>query len=78
MIADMGTNSKNLNKETYAIMERMVIQAQELEKVIKEQSSRQLPSDITNDDIRESERISLSLGINTCLFAQVHVSPQVI
>ena len=52
MIADMGTNSKNLNKEMYAIMERMVIQAQELEKVIKEQSSRNLLSDITNDDIR--------------------------
>ena len=57
----MGTNSKNLNKEIYAIMERMAIHAQELEKVIKEQSSRQLPSDIKNDDIRESESISLSL-----------------
>ena len=61
MIANMGTNSKNLNKEMYAIMERMVIQAQELEKVIKEQSSRQLSSDITNDDIRENESIFLSL-----------------
>ena len=35
MIADMGTNSKNPNKETDAIMERMAIQAQELEKVIR-------------------------------------------
>ena len=45
----------------YAIMERMARQAEELEKVIKGQSSRQLPNDIKNDDIRESESISLSL-----------------
>ena len=61
MIVDMGTNSKNLNREMYAIMERMTIQAQELEKVMKEQSSRQLLSDIKNDDIRESDIISMSL-----------------
>ena len=30
MIADMGTNSKNLNKEMYAIMERMTRQVKEL------------------------------------------------
>ena len=40
VIADMGINSKNLNREMYAIMERTTIQAQELAKVIKEQSSR--------------------------------------
>ena len=45
----------------YAIMERMARQAEELEKVIKGQSSRQLPNDIKNDDIWESESISLSL-----------------
>ena len=45
----------------YAIMERTTIQAQELEKVIKEKSSRQLLSDIKNDDIRESGGIALSL-----------------
>ena len=39
MITDMGTDSKNVNKVMYAIMERMAIQAQELEKVIKELSS---------------------------------------
>ena len=61
MIADMGTISKNLNREIYAIMEKMTRQVEELEKVIKEQSSRQLPSDIKNDDIRESASISLSL-----------------
>ena len=61
IIANMGTNSKNLNREMYAIMEKTTRQAEELEKVIKEQSSRQLPSDIKNDDIRESENISLSL-----------------
>ena len=61
MIADMGTISKNLNREMYAIMERTTRQAEELEKVIKEQSSRQSLSDIKNDDIRESESISLSL-----------------
>ena len=32
-----------------------------MEKVIKEQSSKQLPNDTKNDDIRESESISLSL-----------------
>ena len=36
MIADMGTNSKNLNREMYAIMERTKRQAEELEKFIKE------------------------------------------
>ena len=61
MIANMGTNLKNLNREMYPIMERMTIQAQELEKVMKEQSSRKLPSDIKNDEIWESESISLSL-----------------
>ena len=40
MIADMGTNSKNLNREMYAIMERSTIQSEELEKRQKEQSSR--------------------------------------
>ena len=61
MIADMGTNLKDLNREMYAIMEIMVRQAKELEKVIKEQSSRQLPSDTKNDDIREIESIRLRL-----------------
>ena len=53
IIADMGTNSKDLNIEMYAIMERTTRQSEELEKVIKEQSSRH--------DIGESESISLSL-----------------
>ena len=61
MIEDMGTNSKDLNREMYTIMERMIIKGKELEKVIKEQSSRQLLSDTKNKDIRESESISLSL-----------------
>ena len=30
MIADMGTNSKNLNREMYAIMKRIEIQVKEL------------------------------------------------
>ena len=42
-------------------MERMARQAEELEKLLKEQSSRQLPSDIKNYDIWESENITLSL-----------------
>ena len=33
MIAGMGTNSKNLNREMYAVMERTTIQAQELRKL---------------------------------------------
>ena len=61
MIVDIGTNSKDLNREMYVIMERTARQAEELEIVLKEQSSRQLPSDTKNDDIRESESISLSL-----------------
>ena len=61
MIANIGTNSKNLNREMYAIMERTTIQAKELARILKEQSSRQLLSNIKNDDIRECESITLSL-----------------
>ena len=61
MIADMVTSSKNLSREMYAIMERTIIQAEELENFLKEQSSRQLRSDTKNDDIHESESISLSV-----------------
>ena len=53
MIANVGTNLKDLNREVYAIMERTVRQAEELEKVRREQSSRQIPSDTKNDDIYE-------------------------
>ena len=42
-------------------MERMIIQALELENSLREQSSRKLPRDIKNDDIRECESISLNL-----------------
>ena len=48
MLADMVTNSKNLNKEMYVIMKRTTIQAEELEKLQNEQSLRQLRSDIKN------------------------------
>ena len=61
MIADMGTNSKNINREMYAIMERTIRKAEELEKLQKEQSSRQLSSNTKNDDIRENEIVNLSL-----------------
>ena len=61
MIANMDTNLKNLNREMYAIMERTAIQAEELAKVMNEKSSRQLPSDIKNDDIRECENETLIL-----------------
>ena len=61
MIANMGTNAKDLNREMYAIMERTARQVEELEKLQKEQSSRHLPIDPKNDDIRENEKISLSL-----------------
>ena len=61
MIADMGTISKNLNREMYAIMERTARQTKELEEVINQRSSRQLPSDIKNDEKRGSESISLCL-----------------
>ena len=55
MIANICTNSKNINREMYAIMERTARLAEELEKLQKEQSSRQLLSDTKNDDIWESE-----------------------
>ena len=45
----------------YSTMERTAIQAEELVKLIKEQSSRQLLSDIKNDAIWESENETLSL-----------------
>ena len=61
MIANMGTNVKDLNREMYAIMKRTARQAEEMEKLQKEQSSRHLPSDKKNDDIRKIESIPLSL-----------------
>ena len=61
MMANLDANLKNLPREMYVIMERTTIQVQELEKIIKEQCSRQLPSDIKNDDVRECESIPLSL-----------------
>ena len=45
----------------YAIMEKTTRQVEELEKLQKEQSSRNLPSDTKNDDIQENENITLSL-----------------
>ena len=61
MIAGMGIISKDLNREMYAIMERTIRQVEKLEKVIKEQSSRQLSNDTKNDDIEEIESIPLSI-----------------
>ena len=61
MIANIGTNLKNINREMCAIMERTARLVEELEKLQKEQSSRQQPSDTKNDAIQESESISLSL-----------------
>ena len=61
MTDNIGTNLKNLNREMYAIMETKARIAKELEKLLKEQSSRQLLSNIKNNDIRECESIPLSL-----------------
>ena len=55
MVEDIDTNLKNLGREMGAILDRMEIQVEELTNSIKEQSSRQLPSDIKNDK-RECER----------------------
>ena len=60
MIADIDTNLRNLGKEMGAILDRMTIQVEELANTIKEQFSRQLSSDIKNDDIREYGRVNLS------------------
>ena len=61
MIAEMVTNKTNLSREMYAIMERTIIQAEELAKFLKEHSSRKLRRDIKNDDIWECKSITLSL-----------------
>ena len=61
LIANIGTNLKTLNRDMYAIMERTIRQAKELEKLLKEQYSRPLPSDIKNDSLWESENVTLSL-----------------
>ena len=61
MIADMVTSLTNLRREAHAIMETITIQAEELANILREQSSRQLSRDIENDDIRESEDVTLSL-----------------
>ena len=61
MIANSVTNYINNSKEMCAIMDSIAIQAEELTKVIKQQSFRQLLSDIKNDDIRECENVILSL-----------------
>ena len=61
MIADIDTNLTNLGREMGAILDRMTIQVEELVNAIKEQSSRQLLSDIKHDDIRECESVTLSL-----------------
>ena len=36
LIANIGTNLQTLNREMYAIMERTIRQAKELEKLLKE------------------------------------------
>ena len=61
MIANINTNSTNLSRELCAIMEKTTIQAKELEIFLREQSSRELPSNIKNDYIRKRESITLSL-----------------
>ena len=61
MIASIVTNSTNLSRKMYAIMERKTIQDEELAKILKEQSSKQLLRDIKNNDIRECESITLKL-----------------
>ena len=61
MITNIETNFINISREMCAIMDRMEIQAKGIAKAIKEQSSRQLSSDIKNDDIREFENVTLSL-----------------
>ena len=61
MIANIGINCININKEMCDIMDRIAIQDEDLEKVLKEQSSRQLPGDIKNENIWECENVTLSL-----------------
>ena len=61
MIVGIETSCTNLSREMSAIMDRLALQVEELEKVLKEQSSRQLSSEKMNDDIQKSEKVTLSL-----------------
>ena len=61
MIANIDTNLTNFSRKMYAIMEITTIQAEESENFLREQSSRELPSNTKNDYMRECENISLSL-----------------
>ena len=61
MIANIDNNFTNFSRKMYAIMEITTTQAEESEKFLREQSSRELPSNTKNDYMRECENISLSL-----------------
>ena len=61
MMEDMNTNLTNLGRETGAMLDKIALHVEEIARAIKEQSSRQLPSNIKNDYIRESENATLSL-----------------
>ena len=60
-IANKDTNYTNQTIDMCATIEGLAIQDEELTKAIKEQSSRQLPSDLKNDDIWECESVTLRL-----------------
>ena len=61
MIANMDTNYTNKTRDMCSTIKGLAIQDEELTKAIKEQSSRQLPSDLKNDDIWECESVTLRL-----------------
>ena len=61
MIEEMNTNLTILNRQMCSLAYRLAIQVRELAKGKKEQPSRQLVSDIKNDDIQECESVTFSL-----------------
>ena len=61
MIVDIDTNFTNLTRDMCATIDRIAIHVEDIAKDIKGQSSRQLPRDTKNDDIREYESITLSI-----------------
>ena len=55
MMEDKNTNSTNLGREMGGMLDKIALHVEEITRPIKEQSSSQLPRNLKNDYIRESE-----------------------
>ena len=61
IMEDMNTNLTNLGREMGGMLDKIALHVEEITRAIKEQSSRQLLSNLKNDHCRESENATLSL-----------------